>query len=77
MSVIKGVNQYDVRSYREGDETQIVEILKKSFPAWPKIEDPLKFWKWKYKANPNGYECYIISLNDKIIGASHVYARAQ
>ena len=61
----------DVRSYREGDEAQIVEVLRKSLPEWAAVKNPLEYWNWKYKSNPNGFECFTISVDDRILGVNH------
>jgi len=49
-----------VRSYREGDEYEIIEVLKASFGEWGGIEH----WNWMFKNNTDGFYGDLILLAD-------------
>jgi hypothetical protein len=39
-----------IRSYRTGDELEIVELLEEVFDGWPKLginSNASDYWKWK------------------------------
>ncbi|MBD3206159.1 GNAT family N-acetyltransferase, partial [Candidatus Bathyarchaeota archaeon] len=70
------MGQYDVRPYKSGDETQIIELLHKVFNGWPKFNpgcSRLEHWRWKYIDNPvNVGVTTCVSVNDgKIVGCMH------
>lgn len=41
---------YAIRSYRPGDETQILDLFETSFLS----RRPVEHWRWEYEANPHG-----------------------
>lgn len=66
---------YIIRTYQDGDENGIVELLDEVFDGWPKFDlncSPLEHWKWKHRDNPLGKSIIMIAeSNDKIIGCTH------
>ena len=68
-------NEYNIRSYRPGDELGIVKLLQLVFNGWPRLDlscTPLDHWRWKCMDGP--YKSNFIALgviNDRIIGAMH------
>ncbi|HEY49169.1 MAG TPA: GNAT family N-acetyltransferase [Dehalococcoidia bacterium] len=66
--------QRSARTYRDGDEEGIFELLKTVYPSvqhdrarW------MRWWHWMFKEDPVGPSCiYIIDEQDKII-AHHAY----
>ena len=68
---MKNNNIIDVRFYQPGDDKQIVELLKKTFPKWFKFKDPMGLWRWKYIDTPNKSLISIALSDDKIIGCDH------
>lgn len=54
-----------IRRYKDGDENQIVELIKQGFNPEinPKID--LTIWKWKYKENPAPTRAVIWVAEDK------------
>jgi len=63
-----------VRTYREGDDNNIVELLKESFNGWPFFDincSPINYWRWKYQDNPNGKGIIVCAeTENKIVGIS-------
>jgi GNAT superfamily N-acetyltransferase len=62
---------YYVRLYEPGDEEEIIELLKTSFPEWKEIRSPIEYWKWKYIENPLGSIIVVADWNGKIVGVVH------
>jgi predicted N-acetyltransferase YhbS len=61
------------RSYLDGDERQIVELLNKSFSNWGTISD----WQKKYKQNPN-FDPKLVFIGEdrgRIVGCVHYLRR--
>jgi GNAT superfamily N-acetyltransferase len=63
--------EYSIRLYRPGDEEEIVEILKISFPEWRDAESPHDHWRWKYLDNPYGSDIMVADWDGKIVGVQH------
>lgn len=59
------------RRYEEGDETEIIKILKQSFSIWEKTKKPLEKWRWKYLDTPLGTDIVVATHEGKIIGVTH------
>ena len=61
--------------YKEGLETEIVELLNSVFDRWPKHEiqcKPVDHWRWKYTDNPSGKHIITIAKSyNRIIGCNH------
>lgn len=62
----------EIYLYSEGDEYEIVDLLKLSFNEWNQYKDPLNYWKWKWINAPNGYNIVYIKLDDKIVAITHI-----
>jgi GNAT superfamily N-acetyltransferase len=64
-----------IRSYREGDEEDIVELLESAFNGWPNFDLPctqLEHWQWKYRDNPKGKIIVALAYDKKkVIGCYH------
>jgi hypothetical protein len=61
----------NIRFYQPGDEDQIVDLLKRTFPKWAAFNDPLGLWKWKYIDSPQK-SIIVVAINDnKIVGCNH------
>jgi hypothetical protein len=58
--------------YSEGDEYEIVSLLKLCFPEWKRLKDPVSYWKWKWVNSPNGYTIIYIRQNNKIVSITHI-----
>ena len=67
---------FTIRSYRPGDEKEIVPLLELVFDGWPKIDlycAPLDYWKWKFEGNPIRKRFITVAESeDEIIGCLHV-----
>lgn len=67
--------EFKVRSYRPGDEAEIVELLQLGFDGWPNFDincAPLEHWKWKYLDNPLKMNTIAVVIsNNKILGCGH------
>ncbi len=56
----------DVREYREGDETAILDLFARSFPHAPRT---LEHFRWKYRQDPFGSERISLALDDgRLVG---------
>ncbi|HEY0160227.1 MAG TPA: GNAT family N-acetyltransferase [Thermoanaerobaculia bacterium] len=56
----------DVREYREGDETAILDLFARSFPHAPR---PLEHFVWKYRNNPAGNDHISLAFDgSRLIG---------
>ena len=57
--------EYEVRTYCQGDEEQIVPLLQLVFNGW----ETLDFWRWKYLDNPFKKSIITVGVdNTRIIG---------
>ena len=45
-------NNVSIRYYQPGDEENIIELLKNTFPKWANFDNPLELWRWKYIDTP-------------------------
>ncbi len=59
-----------VRFYEPGDDENIVELLKKTFPKWAAFKDPLGLWRWKYIDTPLKSIISVAVTDDKIVGCN-------
>lgn len=68
-----------IRGYEEGDEIQLVELIKLVFDTRGRTDPKYTFsdhFNWKYLENPNGIVCIAIAEdNGKIIGCNNVIVR--
>ena len=62
----------NVRFYQPGDEVQIVELLRKTFPKWASFNDPVGLWRWKYIDTPLRSVITLAVASEKIVGCNHV-----
>lgn len=70
----------EVRAYREGDESAILDLFARSFPHAPRS---LEHFVWKYRNNPSGNEHISVAFDDaRLIGhysgypvSFHAYGR--
>lgn len=62
---------FKTREYQKGDEDQIVELLKLSFPEWANRKNPQDYWKWKYIDTPLKSIISVAVSGDKIAGVGH------
>jgi hypothetical protein len=60
-----------IRFYQPGDDENIVDLLKKTFPKWKEFDDPLGLWRWKYINTPFKNFIVVAVKDDKIIGFEH------
>jgi GNAT superfamily N-acetyltransferase len=64
-----------IREYQKDDENQIVELLKKIFPGWPRQQEKISgidFWKWKYLDTPaEQWVIVVAESNNEIVGCHH------
>ena len=65
-------NNITIRSYEEGDEEAIVELLEHVFNDWPHFDlecSPLDHWRWKFLDNPSRSIYSVVATHGKkIIG---------
>jgi hypothetical protein len=63
----------DVREYREGDETAILDLFARSFPHAPRSA---AHFRWKYRGNPFGNERISLAFDDgpRLVGHYAGYA---
>jgi len=63
------------RPYQEGDESQIVPLLKLIFDKWPYYDveaNLVDYWRWRYLDNPFGSSVVTcVEFEGKIIGVNH------
>ena len=60
-----------IRSYQPGDDENIVELLKKTFPKWETFDDPLELWRWKYINTPLSTTIMLAVADNRIVGCNH------
>ena len=56
--LVTGVDDYSIRSYREGDEQAILDLFPKCFF----VERSREHWNWKYLENPWGRQTLSVAL---------------
>ena len=66
---------FSIRSYKPGDEKEIIQLLIHGFEGWPHFDlscTPLDHWKWKFIDNPYRRSIVLVAENDdRIIGCTH------
>ncbi len=66
-----GLNKdFNIKMFQPGDEVEIVNLLKDSFPSWNNRVNPVDYWKWKYLDTPLGTDI-IVATDKKIIAVTH------
>jgi N-acetylglutamate synthase-like GNAT family acetyltransferase len=58
--------------YSEGDEYDIINLLKLCFDEWKRNKDPLNYWKWKWIDAPGGFNIIVSKQNEKIVAVTHI-----
>ena len=62
-----------IRSYRAGDEREIVALLEEVFNGWPKLSmenTASDHWNWKYIDTPKGDNMILVAETDGIVKPS-------
>jgi GNAT superfamily N-acetyltransferase len=66
---------FSVRSYRDGDEGEVIRLLQLVFDGWPKLDlecSSLEHWVWKYQQNPlNRLYITLCFSGEILIGCYH------
>ena len=65
---------FELRSYRPGDEHGIVQLLQSVFGRWPKIDlncEPVDHWRWKYLENPVKNLNVVVGVSENEIISCH------
>jgi hypothetical protein len=65
------MGEVTTRLYHEGDDEEIVELLKSAFTSWALLPKPLEFWRWKYKYSPLKTHVVVSAVGDEIVGVGH------
>jgi hypothetical protein len=63
------MEESNTRLYRNGDEKQIIDLLRIIFPAWK--AKSLEHWMWKYINTPLESDIVLAEKDSKIIGIAH------
>lgn len=67
-----------VRSYQDGDEEGILDLVEATYPGRWDRNIWLKHWEWLYKENPCGSVIWVADLGGKIVGhGSHIFANVK
>lgn len=61
----------EARYYQNGDEDQIINILKSSFPEWAIRKNPIAYWKWKYLETPLSSGIEVGIIDGKMVCVNH------
>jgi hypothetical protein len=73
--LINMADDVQIRAYRPGDETQIVELLQLVFKGWPHFDleySAMDHWYWKFRDNPTGKNNIALGVvGDRIIACDH------
>jgi hypothetical protein len=59
------------RQYQEGDDEEIVALLKSAFDIWAKMPNPLEYWRWKYLQTPLKTHIAVSTVGGRIAGVGH------
>lgn len=62
-----------IRYYKSGDDKNIVELLKKTFPKWAAFNNSLDLWRWKYINTPLKTVITVAVADKKIVGCDHAH----
>ncbi len=67
--------EIEVRTFRQGDQDEILQLLDLVFAGWPHIDLPctsLEHWMWKNFDNPQARSVVLIAqTNGRVVGANH------
>jgi hypothetical protein len=59
------------RQYQEGDDKEIVELLRSAFTSWVEMPNSLEYWRWKYRHSPLETHIIVSTAGEKIVGVAH------
>jgi len=63
------IPDWQIRPYREGDESQIFELWKAAYPERQLVWEPwFRWWHWMYKENSLGFTIWLAEHKGKIVG---------
>ncbi len=65
---------FKIAEYNQGDEIEIVDLLKSVFEDWPMFDinySALEHWKWKYLDNPYSKILIVLARNEEELIACH------
>jgi hypothetical protein len=71
MTYASGADEVYTRQYQEGDDEEIVALLKTSFHYWEKRQQAVDYWRWRYLQSPNKTHIAISTVEDRIAGVGH------
>ena len=67
-----------IRSYSEGDEEEIIQVLNGAFHGWPRIDlecTPKDHWRWKYLVSPiQSHVVAVATSEGRVVGVNQQYA---
>ncbi len=66
-----GLDEVSTRQYQEGDDEEIVALLKASFPSWKKRKQAVDYWRWRYVRSPLKTHIAISTVKGRIAGVGH------
>jgi hypothetical protein len=65
------LDEVTTRLYHEGDDKEIVELLRSSFDSWNELPNPLEYWRWKYRRSPLETQIVVSTAGEEIVGVAH------
>jgi hypothetical protein len=64
-------DEVSTRQYQDGDDEEIVALLKASFPSWEKRRQAVDYWRWRYLRSPLSTNIAISTVGGRIAGVGH------
>jgi len=71
MSYACGLGEVSTRQYEDGDDEEIVALLKNSFPYWGERAHALEYWRWRYQRSPLKTHIVVSTVRGRIAGVGH------
>ena len=65
------MDEVTTRLYQEGDDEEIVALLRSAFDLWAVLPNPLEVWKWKYRQSPLETNIIVSTVGEEVVGAGH------
>jgi len=65
------LSEVTTRLYQEGDDQEIVELLRSSFTSWAELQKPIEYWRWKYRQSPLETHIVVSTVGKEIVGVGH------
>jgi hypothetical protein len=65
------LGEVKTRLYQEGDDKEIVELLCSSFTSWSELQNPIEYWRWKYRYSPLETHIAVSTAGEEIVGVGH------